>query len=201
MKTIIFDMYGVIIRESKGNFIPYVYNHFPKSKHESITRLFKVDNLFTRTGNGEISSEKFLTMLGFTDPAFHMRDYIEHHLTMDEAFYPFAEKFKDKYHFALLSNDVSEWSRYITAYYKLDQYLPVKIVSGDVRCRKPDPKIFEIALERLGVAAEGCIFIDNSPENLRAAEKIGMDTILFNRDNEAYDGKVVYSFGELAGMV
>lgn len=184
MKTIIFDMYGVIIKESKGNFIPYTYNHFPVSEHERITKLFKIDKLFTKAGNGEITSKEFLTALGFTDPEFHMRNYIENHLTMDRDFYTFADKMKDKYNFALLSNDVSDWSKYITEYYKLNEYLPVKIVSADVHCRKPEAKIYEIALERLGTAAEECIFIDNSAENLRAASTFDMNTVLFNRDNE-----------------
>ena len=201
MKTIVLDMYGVIIKESKGNFIPYTRDYFPESEHERLRKLFMVDNLFTKAGNGEITSDEFLTALGFTDPKVAMHDYIEHYLTMDEDFYYFADKTRDKYNFALLSNDVSDWSKYITEYYNLDKYLAKKIVSADVNCRKPDVKIFEIALRKLDVSAEDCIFIDNSTENLRAAAKLGMDTILFNRDNEEYDGKVVYSFDELVQIV
>ncbi|MDR1689394.1 MAG: HAD-IA family hydrolase [Clostridiales bacterium] len=201
MKTIIFDMYGVILKESKGNFIPYTIGHFPQAEHERIMKLIIVDKLFTKAGNGEITSDEFLTAIGFKNPAFHMRDYIENHLTMDEGFYVFAEAMKEKYNYALLSNDVSAWSKYITAYYKLDKYFPVKIVSADVFCRKPEIKIFQIALERLGIPAEECIFIDNSTENLNAASSVGMDVILFNRDNESYDGKTIYSFEELARLV
>jgi putative hydrolase of the HAD superfamily len=201
MKIIIFDMYGVILKESKGNFIPYTFSHFPESEHERIKKLIWEDKLFTRAGNGEITSDEFLTALGYEDPQFHMRDYIENHLTMDEGFFGFAEKMKDIYHYALLSNDVSAWSKYITAYYRLDQYLPVKIVSADVHCRKPETEIFEIALARLGVPARDCVFIDNSVENLRTASGFGMDTILFNRDHETYDGKIVDSFDELLRML
>jgi len=197
MKTIIFDMYGVIIKESKGNFIPYTFNHFPQSEYERITKAFRVDRLFTKAGNGEITSDEFLSALGYENTQFHMRDYIENHLTMDEDFYTFAESNKDKFNFALLSNDVSEWSKYITEFYKLNKYLPVKIVSADVHCRKPDRKIYEITLERLGIPGEECIFIDNSVENLRVANEFGMDVILFNRDSEEYNGKIVYSFDEL----
>jgi len=201
MKTIIFDMYGVILKESKGNFIPYTYNHFPIEEHDKITKLFRLDKLFTRAGNGEISSDEFLTALGYKNPDFHMRDYIENHLTMDDDFYTFAESMKNKYNFALLSNDVSDWSKYITEYYKLNKYFPVKIISADVHCRKPDAKIFELTLKSLNVPADECIFIDNNVENLKAAEKLGIDTILFNRDNEEYDGKIVYSFDELSKIL
>jgi putative hydrolase of the HAD superfamily len=197
MKTIIFDMYGVIIKESRGNFIPYTRNHFPASEHERLKRLFTVDNLFTKAGNGEITSDEFLTMLGYENPQFHMRDYIENHLTMDEGFYALANNIKTKYNLALLSNDVSDWNKHIMEFYKLNEYFTAKIVSADVHCRKPDIKIYEIALERLGVSANECVFIDNSTANLRTAAKIGMDVILFNRDNEDFDGKIVYSFDEL----
>ena len=201
MKTIIFDMYGVIIKESKGNFIPYTRNHFPTSEHDQLKKLFFEDKLFTKAGNGEITSDEFLTALGFENPQFHMRNYIENHLTMDEDFYVVAESRKNKYKYALLSNDVSAWSKYITEFYQLNKYFPQKIISADVHCRKPEAKIFEIALERLGVPADECVFIDNSVENLRTANTFGMDTILFNRDNESYDGKIVYSFDELSQIL
>ena len=56
-------MYGVILEESKGNFIPYTYNHFPESEYDRITHLFRVENLFTQAGYVRISSDAFLTQL------------------------------------------------------------------------------------------------------------------------------------------
>jgi len=201
MKTIFLDMYGVIIKESKGNFIPYTYAHFVESEHERITTLFRTEKLFTKAGNGEITSDELLTHIGFSNPAFYMRDYIENHLTIDEDFYTFAESCSDRYFFTLLSNDVSAWSNYITEYYDLNKYFLDKTVSADVGCRKPDRKIFEIALKNISALPKDCIFIDNSVQNLKAAESLGMDTILFNRDNEKYDGKTVYSFKELSYLL
>jgi putative hydrolase of the HAD superfamily len=194
-------MYGVILKESKGNFISYTYDHFPTEDHERITKLFRVERLFTKAGIGEISSDEFLTAFRYKNPDFYMRDYIENHLTIDDDFYIFAENMKNKYKYALLSTDVSAWSKYITEYYKLDKYFPVKIISADVHYRKPDAKIYEITLERLGIPVDECIFIDNRVENLLAASKFGIDVILFNRDNEVYDGKTVYSFEELSRIV
>ena len=201
MKTIIFDMYGVILEESKGRWIPYTYEHFPQEEHERLRKLFYEEELFTKAGNGVMDSHKFLTKLGYKDTDFHMRNYIENHLTMDEGFYAFAEEMKEHFHLALLSNDVADWSRHITTYHKLDQYLPHKIVSGDVHCRKPELRIYEIVLEKLNVPGDTCIFIDNSVKNLQVAATFGMDTVLFNRDEEKYDGKIVYSFAELTELM
>lgn len=55
-----------------------------------------------------------------------MKNYIENYLTLDSGFIPFAEKYYEQYDFVLLSNDVSEWSRYITEYHRLDRYFKEK---------------------------------------------------------------------------
>ena len=199
--TLIFDMYGVIIEESKGNFIPYTYNYFDESEYERITKQFRVEKLFGKAGNGELSSDEFLAILGFENPQFHMRDYIENHLTLDAGFLPFAEKFADKYEFVLLSNDVSEWSAYITEYHGLDKYFRHKIVSGDVKCRKPDKRIYEITLEQIGKKPEECLFIDNTGKNLTVAQEMGIMTVMFDRDKEAYTGTKVTTFEELARII
>lgn len=43
--------------------------------------------------------------------------------------------------------------------------------------RKPDPEIYRIALERMGVEAEECIFLDDLGINLKPAKAMGMKTI------------------------
>ncbi|MBQ8597924.1 MAG: HAD-IA family hydrolase [Lachnospiraceae bacterium] len=199
--TILFDMYGVIIEQSKGKFIPYTFKSFDESQHERLNKQFRADKLFLKAGNGEIDSDTFLSLLGFDDPRYHMRDYIENYLTLDAGFKPFAEEFCGKYEFVLLSNDVAAWSEYLTAYHDLNRYFKEKIVSGDVKCRKPDKKIYELALERAGKCPEECIFIDNKVENLLVAQELGIHPILFNRDGEAYDGTIVDTFEELAQIL
>ena len=199
--TIIFDMYGVIIEESKGNFIPYTFSFFDQSEHARLKKQFKEEQLFTKAGNGELTSEEFLSLLGFEDPQYHMKNYIDHFLTLDRGFIPFAEKYSQRYDFVLLSNDVSEWSAYITGHYGLNKYFKHKIVSGDVGCRKPEKAIYGLALDRIGKAPEECIFIDNSVKNLVAAQEFGIQPILFNRDQEEYAGATVNSFLELAEYI
>ena len=195
--TIIIDMYGVVLEERTGNFGTYTYEHFPQSEHERLDRVFNEERLFTKAGYGEITSHDFLTRLGFADPEYHMRDYIENYLTLDKRFISFAEKYYEQYEFVLLSTDVSEWSRYITKYYELDKYFKYKIVSGDVHCRKPDRKIYEIALARADKTAEECIFIDDSIANINSAKEMDIHTVLFNRFGEDYSGDQVKTFEEL----
>ena len=195
--TLIIDMYGVILKERTGNFISYTYEHFDNSEHDRIKSLIENEKLFTKAGLGENTSHEFLSALGYKDTEYHMKNYIENYLTFDQSFISFAEKYYKKYQFVLLSTDVSEWSKYITKFYGLDKYFKHKIVSGDVHCRKPDPRIYNITLKEIQVETNECLFIDDNISNILAAQKIGIDSILFNRYNEQYTGEKVHSFEEL----
>ena len=55
------------------------------------------------------------------------------------------------------------------------------IVSGEEGVAKPDPEIFEVLEERVRHLAglDDCIFVDDSPANVQAAEATGLDAILF----------------------
>ena len=50
--------------------------------------------------------------------------------------------------------------------------------SHEIRARKPDAAAYRAVTEDWGAVPEACVFIDDRPENLRAAESFGMDTIL-----------------------
>lgn len=52
------------------------------------------------------------------------------------------------------------------------------VISGEEGLRKPDPRIYELALERLGVPAEEVVFVDDLPFNLKPARELGMATVL-----------------------
>ena len=54
------------------------------------------------------------------------------------------------------------------------------VVSGQEKLIKPDPRIFGILLERYGLNAGECIFIDDSPANIETAARLGFNTVLFD---------------------
>jgi FMN phosphatase YigB (HAD superfamily) len=61
------------------------------------------------------------------------------------------------------------------------------VFSADEKCRKPEEKIFRIALERLGVAPDEAMFFDDFPENVEAARKIGIRSVLFTGSEPAIE--------------
>jgi len=196
--TLIIDMYGVILKDRTGNFVPYTYEHFDVAEHDRIKDLLENQKLFTKAGLGHISSYDFLFELGYKDPEYHMKNYIENYLSFDKAFISFAEKYYNQYDFVLLSTDVSEWSRYITEYYGIDKYFKYRIISGDVHCRKPDPQIYHITLNQIRASAGECLFVDDNIANILSAQKLGIKSILFNRYSEQYEGEQVDSFDDLS---
>lgn len=200
-KVLLIDMYGVIIKESKGYFIPYTFQHFPEKEYDRLTNAFKVERVFSKAQKGALSNAEFLGYLGYENPRETMEDYLINFLTLDEQFQEFAKKLDAGIDMCLLSNDVLEWSEFLTEYHGMNPYFKDKIVSGEVHLRKPDKAIFECAIERLQCKPEDCIFVDNSVKNLRVAEELGMTAILFNRDGEEYDGNVVSDFVELEAML
>jgi putative hydrolase of the HAD superfamily len=196
-RSLLLDMYGVILKESKGYFVPYTFEHFEKKEYNRLTRQFRNENLFTKAGNGDLSSDEFLALLGYQNPTETMWDYLTNYLTLDSDFLRFAESSYENYDFVLISNDVREWSKYIFELYGLDKYFKKSIVSGAVHMRKPESRIFLHALEMIKKYPDECIFVDNSVRNLKVAEKIGIHTVLFNRDHEYYAGNIVNNFQEL----
>ncbi len=58
------------------------------------------------------------------------------------------------------------------------------VISGDVGLHKPQPEIYRLACERLGVEPADCVFVDDLRENVAGAEAVGMEAIL-HRDSAA----------------
>ena len=58
------------------------------------------------------------------------------------------------------------------------------VVSGDEKVIKPDPRIFEILLERIGRNPYECVFIDDSAKNIEAARALGLIGIQFHNPEQ-----------------
>jgi putative hydrolase of the HAD superfamily len=84
---------------------------------------------------------------------------------------------------ALLTNNVREWEPLWRSMLPVDEIFELVVDSAFVGCRKPEPEIYEITLERLGVPAGECLFVDDVEDNCGAARALGMATVHF-RDNE-----------------
>jgi epoxide hydrolase-like predicted phosphatase len=86
---------------------------------------------------------------------------------------------------ALLTNNVREWEPLWRAMVPIDELFELVVDSAFVGCRKPEREIYEIALDRLGVGAEDCLFIDDVEVNCEAARELGMTAVHFQSNEQA----------------
>lgn len=86
---------------------------------------------------------------------------------------------------ALLTNNVREWEPRWRAMMPVDELFEVVVDSAHVGLRKPDPRIYELTLERLGLPARACAFLDDLEHNCAAAAELGMHAVWFQDTEQA----------------
>ncbi|WP_326945189.1 HAD family phosphatase [Amycolatopsis sp. NBC_01307] len=80
---------------------------------------------------------------------------------------------------ALLSNAPSVFGEWVREQ-DWARLFQVTLFSGDVRCVKPDAKIFELLLEQLGAEPGDCLFFDDRQSNVDGARAVGLKAQLWN---------------------
>ncbi len=84
---------------------------------------------------------------------------------------------------AIVTNNIREYGDAWRGMVPVDELFDVIVDSCEEGIRKPDPRIFTIALERLGVEnAERTVFLDDFDGNINAARALGMHGILVTGD-------------------
>jgi putative hydrolase of the HAD superfamily len=80
---------------------------------------------------------------------------------------------------ALLSNSGPEVMARVRADRPLEARFDAVVISCEVGLAKPDPRIFRLCLERLGLAADAALFVDDRADNVEAAAGVGLRTLQF----------------------
>jgi putative hydrolase of the HAD superfamily len=97
-------------------------------------------------------------------------------LDLEEDMFDLVERAKGGgYRTALLSNS---WGMGLYPIDRIRALFDVVVISGEVGLRKPDPEIFELTMAKLGLNADVCVFVDDHPGHLKAAQEAGMTTVL-----------------------
>ena len=58
------------------------------------------------------------------------------------------------------------------------------VASCEVGCRKPDPHIYRLALERAGVSAEHAVYVDDRPEMVEGGRSLGITAVRFENSKQ-----------------
>jgi len=92
-----------------------------------------------------------------------------------------ARALRGSYRVAVLSNAWPGQDELVHEHFGVDVHteFDVYVNSAYVGLRKPDPAIFYLTLERLGVAPQQAIFLDDSLRNVDSARELGIHTVQF----------------------
>ena len=80
---------------------------------------------------------------------------------------------------ALLSNSGPEVMARVRTDHPLEARFDAVVISCEVGLAKPDPRIFRLCLERLGLPAGAALFVDDRADNVEAAAGVGLQTLRF----------------------
>ncbi len=143
---------------------------------------------------GHLSEAEFLRLLGqalttqlareVTLDGFGER-YFEH-LHPNQPLIGYMRELRDRgLKLAICTNNVREWETLWRAKLPVDEIFDVVVDSAFIGVRKPDPRIYEVTLERLGVDPESALLIDDMEINCEAARALGMKAVWFRENEQA----------------
>jgi putative hydrolase of the HAD superfamily len=151
-------------------------------------------NPLYRLETGEIPEQAFLAAL-----ERHLAELLGREVTLhgfgerylaaldpnDELFAYYRRLHEGGVRFAMLTNNVREWEPHWRTKLPIDDIFETVVDSAFVGFRKPDPRIYAIALERLGLPAEACAFVDDLERNVAAARELGFHGVEFRDTAQA----------------
>jgi putative hydrolase of the HAD superfamily len=103
----------------------------------------------------------------------------------------------------LISN-FEEWLEQLLEHVGLTPYFDVRVISGVEGVEKPDPRLFQLALDRAGVRAEEAVYVGDSPQfDIEPAEALGMFGVLIDRRGRFphHPGARLVSLDDLPALV
>lgn len=164
IKAIIFDFIGVLLRVAKD----YQANSVVDAIDREIGKVTDDDSFWK-----EIRQKFNLDEKG-TDVLLEM---IAGKYEPFEALWSLLPALREKYKLAIINNGTALTLPKFREKYDLDNRFDLFVSSAVAGLRKPDEAIYRLAAQRLGVAPEDCLFMDDSAINVAGAEKCGMSVI------------------------
>jgi putative hydrolase of the HAD superfamily len=184
IKAIIFDFGGVCVSES----ISEIYGGLAKSIGGITGPQLYAESRgdANKLSKGEITMHDFWVAVSKNlnkkiDPEKTAKTWLGLHIKytkVKEDVMDIISSLKKRYKVALLSNVIKMYSEQHRKSNRYSMFDPV-ILSDEVGMRKPEKEIYELTLNKLGMKADECVFIDDKERNIIPAREMGFKTILF----------------------
>jgi len=186
IESVIFDWGGVLIDDPAPGLMQYCAQALAVSKDDYI----KAHSKFTPAFQKDLISEdtfweRICSRLNVPTPkaeSLWADAFKAVYVPRKDMFSLAARLRKNGYKTALLSNTEAATMQY---FYQL-QYdmFDVLVFSCAEGTRKPEKKIYELTIQRLGSQPGQSVFIDDKPEYISGAKEAGLNTILFENINQ-----------------
>jgi epoxide hydrolase-like predicted phosphatase len=104
---------------------------------------------------------------------------------IDSALMEFIRGLRSRVRVGMITNAWPDVRRYLENEAKIADAFDPLIVSAEVGLAKPDPRIYQLALERLGVQPAEAVFVDDFEDNVAGARWVGMQAVHFTSTPQA----------------
>ena len=176
IKAIVFDCYGVLVRDGWIPFRERYFGHDLELTQQAIEAGRRVDAGLSSYGD---FIHEMAEMAGVSDE--QARSEIESNPRNTELLDKIRDELKPKYKIGILSNAASDIMSELFAPEQAALFDEV-VVSYRIGVVKPAAAAYQAVAERLGVEVSECLFIDDQLHYCQAAEVIGMQAIQY-QDN------------------
>ena len=179
IKTIIFDYAGVLTpTRNKYNFAQQNHQRFNLQPSELLDVLYKQ---WDKTAIGEMLEKDYWKYIGekLNIEPEEIRDLVYAAFPIEERVIDIIDQTKDRYTLVMVSNQIEDWLEKVIDDNSLRSKFHYFANSYQIGVNKPDKRIFLTALEKSKSKPEETLFIDDSIENVKSAEQLGIHIIQF----------------------
>lgn len=182
IKAVFFDLGGVLVRTEFQAPRQQLAERLGMEYDDLVKIVFDSDSGIKAT-TGEISSDEHWdsVLKRLKRPASELvaiRDEFFAGDIVDRTLLDYIRSLRGKFKTGLISNAWSDLRDFIVRE-KFDDAFDKIIISAEVGVAKPEPRIFQIALEQLGVSPNEAVFVDDFLINIEGCEKVGIKGIHF----------------------
>jgi len=180
IRALFWDIGGVLLSNAwDHNERDLAVEHFLLSKPEFEARHKELVAAFEE---GRLSLDQYLERTVFYQPRTFSREEFKQFMFSLSHPKPqaldLARSLSGKHFMATINNESRELNQYRIQKFELAEIFSVFISSCYVGMRKPDERIYRMALELTQHSPEECVFIDDRQDNLTGAEKVGIRTVM-----------------------
>ena len=176
IKGIVFDCFGVLYGDSLGTFMAMC----PNDKLEMMHDLNKQSDYGVVDGPTYIV--RVAAILGKT--VDEIKEILTTRRVRNKPLFLLAEELHKTYKIGLLSNVASGTMDALVSPAERAERFDAVVLSFEESLAKPNPAIFQLIAERLGLTPDECVMIDDIPENCDGAEITGMRSILHTNNEQ-----------------